>query len=40
MNTATSFQTTQYNHAQQTQILGQSGLKIFAGEDLSRVIFT
>lgn len=34
MNT-TSFQTNQYNHAHQTQIQGQSGLKIFAGEDLS-----
>lgn len=34
MNT-TSFQTTHYNHAQQVQIQGQSGLKIFDGEDLS-----
>ena len=34
MNT-TSFQTTQYNHAHQTQIHGQSGLKILGGEDLS-----
>ena len=34
MNT-TSFQTNHYNHLQQTQIQGQSGLKIFAGEDLS-----
>jgi|688.fasta_scaffold646937_1 hypothetical protein len=34
MNT-TSFQTNHYNHLQQTQIQGQSGLKILAGEDLS-----
>lgn len=34
MNT-TSFQTNHYNHLQQTQIHGQSGLKILAGEDLS-----
>lgn len=31
----TGFQTSNYSHAQQTQILGTSGLKIFAGEDLS-----
>ena len=30
-----SFQNTGYNHAVQTQILGPSGVKIFAGEDLS-----
>lgn len=30
-----SFQSTTYNHTYQTQILGPSGLKIFAGEDLS-----
>lgn len=35
MNT-TSFQSNQYNHQQQTQLLGHSGLKIMAGEDLSR----
>lgn len=34
MNT-TSFQSNTYNHLQQTQIHGQSGLKILAGEDLS-----
>jgi hypothetical protein len=34
MNT-TSFQSTTYNHAQQSQIQGYSGLKIFDGEDLS-----
>lgn len=34
MNT-TSFQTNHYSHLQQTQIQGQSGLKILAGEDLS-----
>lgn len=33
-----SFQSTGYNHALQTQILGPSGLKIFAGEDLSKFI--
>lgn len=38
MNT-TSFQTNQYNHLQQTQIQGQSGLKIMAGEDLSIFFF-
>lgn len=27
----TSFQATGYNHAQQTQIIGTSGLKIFSG---------
>ncbi len=37
MNT-TSFQTNQYNHLQQTQIHGQSGLKILAGEDLSKCL--
>jgi len=31
----TSFQSTGYNHAQQTQIMGTSGLKIFGGEDLT-----
>lgn len=31
-----SFQSTGYNHSLQTQILGPSGLKIFAGEDLSK----
>lgn len=31
----TSFNSTVYNHAQQTQILGTSGLKIFSGEDLT-----
>ncbi len=30
MNT-TSFQSTGYNHAQQTQVIGTSGLKIFGG---------
>ena len=30
MNT-TSFQSNQYNHLQQTQLLGSSGLKIMAG---------
>jgi hypothetical protein len=35
MNTTSSFQSTGYNHAQQTQILGTSGLKIFGGEDLT-----
>lgn len=30
-----SFQNTGYDHALQAQILGPSGLKIFAGEDLS-----
>ena len=35
----TSYQTTHYDHAQQVQIQGQSGLKIFDGEDLSRVLF-
>ena len=30
-----SYQTTHYNHAHQVQIQGQSGLKIFDGEDLS-----
>lgn len=34
MNT-TSLQGTTYNHFQQTQVLGQSGLKILDGEDLS-----
>lgn len=34
-NTSSSFQATGYNHAQQTQIIGTSGLKIFAGEDLT-----
>lgn len=34
MNT-TSFQSTGYNHAQQTQVLGTSGLKILGGEDLT-----
>jgi hypothetical protein len=34
MNT-TSFQTNHYSHLQQTQIQGQSGLKILTGEDLS-----
>lgn len=34
MNT-TSFQATGYNHAQQTQVLGTSGLKILGGEDLT-----
>lgn len=27
----TSFQATGYNHAQQTQMIGTSGLKIFSG---------
>lgn len=35
MNHTSSFQSTGYNHAQQTQILGTSGLKIFTGEDLT-----
>jgi hypothetical protein len=35
MNT-TSFQSTTYNHAQQSKIQGYSGLKIFDGEDLSK----
>lgn len=30
-----SFQSSTYNHSLQTQILGPSSLKIFAGEDLS-----
>jgi hypothetical protein len=30
-----SFQTSAYNHAEQHQTLGPSGLKIFNGEDLS-----
>lgn len=30
-----SFQSSTYNHSLQTQILGPSGLKVFAGEDLS-----
>ena len=34
MNT-TSFQTNHYNYAHQANIQGTSGLKIFAGEDLS-----
>lgn len=34
MNT-TSFQSTQYNYAHQAAIQGSSGLKVFAGEDLS-----
>jgi hypothetical protein len=34
MNT-TSFQSTGYNHFQQRQILGSSGLKILEGEDLT-----
>ena len=35
-----SFQNTGYNHTLQTQILGPSGLKIFAGEDLSKYALT
>lgn len=35
-----SFQSTTYNHSLQTQILGPSGLKIFAGEDLSNFHLT
>jgi hypothetical protein len=35
-----SFQTTTYNHAQQHQKLGPSGLKIFNGEDLSTLSST
>ena len=31
MNQTSSFQSTGYNHAQQTQIFGTSGLKIFTG---------
>lgn len=31
----TTFQATGYSHAQQTQIMGTSGLKILAGEDLT-----
>ena len=31
----TSLHSTGYNHAQQTQILGTSGLKIFSGADLT-----
>jgi hypothetical protein len=34
MNT-TSFQSTMYNHPQQTKMIGTSGLKIFEGEDLT-----
>ncbi len=33
-----SFQSSTYNHALQTQILGPSSLKIFAGEDLSTIL--
>ena len=35
MNTTSSFQSTGYNHAQQTQILGTSGLKILGGDNLT-----
>ncbi len=38
MNT-TSFQSSVYNHSLQSQIYGQSGLKIFDGEDLSKWFF-
>jgi hypothetical protein len=38
MNT-TSFQSSTYNHAFQSSIHGQSGLKILGGEDLSILFY-
>ena len=32
-----SFQSSTYSHSLQAQVLGPSGLKVFDGEDLSKV---